>query len=38
MKKVQNEIDTCVKRYGGFTYEALNDMKYLENCISGNQH
>ncbi|XP_026462806.1 cytochrome P450 6k1-like, partial [Ctenocephalides felis] len=34
MKKVQNEIDTCVKRYGGFTYEALNDMKYLENCIS----
>lgn len=33
--KVRNEVITCITKYGDCTYEALNDMKYLNQCISG---
>ncbi|XP_055712885.1 probable cytochrome P450 6d4 isoform X2 [Phlebotomus papatasi] len=33
-KKVQEEIDELTKKYNGrITYESINEMKYLENCI-----
>lgn len=35
MRKAQADIDASVAKHGGFNYEAMNDMKYLENCING---
>lgn len=35
-RKVQEEIDTVLKRYDGkITYDSINEMKYLECCIDG---
>lgn len=33
--KVRSEVLACIAKYGGCTYEAVNDMKYLHQCIFG---
>lgn len=34
--KVHSEIDAVLKKHNGqLTYDAMNEMKYLENCIDG---
>lgn len=34
--KARDNVKTMLAKHGGvFTYEALMDMTYLENCISG---
>lgn len=33
--KVRSEVMSCIKKHGGCTYEAVHDMKYLNQCISG---
>nr|XP_026690466.1 cytochrome P450 3A25-like isoform X2 [Ciona intestinalis] len=33
-KKVQEEIDKMLEKYGSLTYEALNSMKYLGMCLN----
>ncbi|XP_026690465.2 cytochrome P450 CYP3-like member 1 [Ciona intestinalis] len=33
-KKVQEEIDEMLEKYGSLTYEALNSMKYLGMCLN----
>ncbi|KAH0819724.1 hypothetical protein GEV33_003067 [Tenebrio molitor] len=32
-RKLKNEIETCLKQHGGFTYEAIQSMKYLHMCV-----
>lgn len=35
-KKAQQEIDQVLARYNGkLTYESINEMKYVENCLDG---
>lgn len=35
-RKVHEEIDRITEKYNGqLTYDAVNDMKYLETCIDG---
>lgn len=35
-QKAYEEIDSVLQKYGGqFSYDALADMKYMENCITG---
>lgn len=37
-KKVQKEIDEVTEKYDGkLSYDVVNDMKYLEWCIDGNE-
>lgn len=33
--KVRNEIISCKQKYGGINYEALQNMKYLHQCVLG---
>lgn len=34
--RVQEEIDKVLERHDGkLTYESIGEMKYLENCING---
>lgn len=33
--KVREEIKSCLKKFGGCTYDAIQDMKYLHQCVSG---
>lgn len=40
LKKAQNEVDECLKKHGikpdgRITYEAIQDMKYLDLCVKG---
>lgn len=36
-RKVHDEIDSVLSKYDGkLTYDAMNEMKYLECCIDGN--
>lgn len=40
LKKVQSEVDSCLKKHGlkaegNLSYEAVNDMKYLDLCVMG---
>lgn len=35
-QKIQNEIDNVLAKHDGkITYESVNEMKYLDNCIDG---
>lgn len=34
-QKVRDEIQTTIEKHGGLTYNALNDMTYLQKVISG---
>lgn len=34
-EKARQSIAQAIKKHGGLTYEAVNDMKYLEQCIEG---
>lgn len=34
-KKLRTDVNTTLKKYGSFTYEAMQDMKYLDQCVSG---
>nr|QLL22071.1 cytochrome P450 [Tribolium confusum] len=33
-QKLRAEISSCIKEHGGITYEAIQDMKYLQMCVS----
>lgn len=40
LKKAQSEVDECLQRHGlkpqgRLTYEAIQDMKYLDLCVMG---
>lgn len=40
LRKAQNEVDECLKKHGlmpedKLTYEAIQDMKYLDLCVMG---
>lgn len=42
LKKAQSEVDECLQRHGlkpqgRLTYEAIQDMKYLDLCVMGKQ-
>lgn len=32
---MRKEIRTCFQKHGEYTYEALQDMKYMHQCIQG---
>ena len=34
-EKVRQEIEIVFKKHGDITYESLNDMTYLQKCLSG---
>lgn len=34
-RKLRAEISVILKKHGAFTYEALQDMKFLDQCVSG---
>lgn len=34
-KKLRADINACLRKHNSFTYEAVQDMKYLEQCVSG---
>lgn len=36
-EKARRDVAAALKKHGGLTYEAVNDMKYLEQCIEGRQ-
>lgn len=33
--KVRNDIQTQIRKYGGLTYDALKNAKYLDCCLNG---
>lgn len=33
--KLRKEIRACMQKHGNYTYESLQDMKYLHQCIQG---
>lgn len=35
--KVRKEIKSCILEHGGYTYDAFLNMKYLHQCILGEQ-
>ena len=34
-QKAREDVEKALKAHGELSYEALNDMKYLEQCIEG---
>ena len=34
-KRLTKEIDEVIAKYGGITYEGINDMEYLDMVVSG---
>lgn len=34
-KKARESVHKALNNHGGLTYEALNEMQYLQQCISG---
>lgn len=33
--KAREEIKTVLQKYGGYSWEAVRDMKYLDSCVQG---
>jgi hypothetical protein len=34
-EKARQDVENAIKKHGEMTYEALSDMKYLEQCVEG---
>jgi cytochrome P450 family 6 len=34
-EKARQDVAAAIKKHGEISYEALSDMKYLEQCIEG---
>lgn len=33
--KLRADVNATLQKHGSFTYEALQNMKYLDQCVSG---